>query len=276
EAPTGDRLAETVASMLRVPSAGAPSLHEALAAVAGLEWRSLQRDRGASVAVPPEAGRWLPGVRTAADVIDRIEAFAVALVHDCIEGGRAIRATLGAGADAAAVDAALAFARERLLPALQRTTDELAHLVDALAGRAVPAGPSGAPSRGQADILPTGRNFFSVNPQAMPSRSAWEVGRGLADALIARCLEDDGAYPESVAVVIWGTANMRTRGEDIAEVLYLLGVEPQWDVRTGRVTGLRVMAPEELARPRIDVIARVSGFFRDAFPNLMHLIDEAV
>lgn len=110
----------------------------------------------------------------------------------------------------------------------------------------------------------------------MPSRAAWEVAKGLANVLIQKHLDDEGSYPESVAVIIWGTANMRTRGEDIAQVLYLLGVEPCWDTASGRVNGVRVIPLEELGRPRIDAMARVSGFFRDSFPNIMHLIDDAV
>src|SRR5690606_2346373 len=128
---------------LRIPSAGAPSLQGSLAAVAGLDWRVLQRDRGGPVHVAPEAHRWLPGVRTAGDAIDGIETASVTLVREVVEGQHAhldAIDALGAGPDVAAAHEALAFARERLLPALRRTTDELDHLVDALAGHAVPAG----------------------------------------------------------------------------------------------------------------------------------------
>jgi len=127
-----------------------------------------------------------------------------------------------------------------------------------------------------ADILPTARNFYSVDPQAIPSPAAWRVGVALGDALLERYLRDEGRYPESIGMVIWGSPTMRTKGDDIAEVLYLLGVKPVWEEVSGRVKGLEIIPLEELGRPRIDVTLRISGLFRDAFPNLVHLIDEAV
>jgi cobaltochelatase CobN len=125
-------------------------------------------------------------------------------------------------------------------------------------------------------VLPTGRNFYSVDPKSLPSELSYEVGARLADALLTRHLAEDGAYPEMVGIVVWGTAAMRTHGDDIGEILALLGVRPRWNRETRRVTGLDVIGLGELGRPRIDVTARISGFFRDAFPNLIALIDEAV
>src|SRR5207248_7300863 len=125
-----------------------------------------------------------------------------------------------------------------LIPALRRTTDEVDSVLAALEGRAVPAGPSGAPTRGMAHVLPTGRNFYSVDPKALPTRLAWDVGRQLADQLLARHLDEEGRYPESVGLVVWGTAAMRTGGDDVAEALALLGVRPVWADESGRVTGV--------------------------------------
>jgi cobaltochelatase CobN len=125
-------------------------------------------------------------------------------------------------------------------------------------------------------VLPTGRNFYSVDPKSLPSELSYDVGARLADALLARHLAEDGAYPEMVGIVVWGTAAMRTHGDDLGEILALLGVRPLWNRETRRVTGLEVIGLDELGRPRIDVTARISGFFRDAFPNLIALIDEAV
>ena len=125
------------------------------------------------------------------------------------------------------------------------------------------------------NVLPTGRNFYSVDPKALPSRLSWEVGQGLADDLLRRYLEEEGRYPESVGIVVWGTAAMRTQGDDVAEILALLGVRPVWNEESRRVTGLEVIPLEELGRPRIDVTVRISGFFRDAFPNLISLLDDA-
>ncbi|HVF74347.1 MAG TPA: cobaltochelatase subunit CobN [Acidimicrobiales bacterium] len=164
---------------------------------------------------------------------------------------------------------------ERLVPALHRTSDEIDNTLAALDGRFVPSGPSGAPTRGMAHVLPTGRNFYSVDPKALPSQLAWDVGCKLADALVERHLAEEGRYPETVGLVVWGTAAMRTAGDDVAEALALLGVRPVWAAESGRVTGLELIADEELGRPRIDVTLRISGFFRDAFPHLIQLLDDA-
>jgi cobaltochelatase CobN len=125
-------------------------------------------------------------------------------------------------------------------------------------------------------VLPTGRNFYSVDPKAIPSRNAWETGKALADSLLSRYLSEHGEYPASVGLVVWGTSAMRTAGDDIAEALWLLGVEPVWDQASRRVTGVSVVPAAELGRPRVDVTLRISGFFRDAFPHVVALLDEAV
>ncbi len=165
---------------------------------------------------------------------------------------------------------------ERLVPALRATPDEVANSLAALEGRYVPAGPSGAPTRGAAHVLPTGRNFYSVDPKALPSPLSWEVGQALAAALVERHVAETGAPPTTVGLVLWGTAAMRTSGDDAAEALALLGVRPVWDDDSGRVTGLEPIPLAELGRPRIDVTLRISGFFRDALPHLVDLLDDAV
>ena len=170
----------------------------------------------------------------------------------------------------------LRFACEVIVPSLDRTPDEIANILRALHGEYVPAGPSGAPTRGLAHVLPTGRNFYSVDPKTLPSPIAYQVGTDLANALIEKYLAEAGTYPESIGIVVWGTSAMRTHGDDIAEVLALLGVRPVWQTESRRVTGIEVIPLHELGRPRIDVTLRISGFFRDAFPNLVHLVDEAV
>jgi cobaltochelatase CobN len=172
-------------------------------------------------------------------------------------------------------DPTLEWACRRLVPALHRTPDEVTNLLHGLNGGYVPAGPSGAPSRGMAHVLPTGRNFYSVDPKALPSPLAWDVGRRLADELVARHVAEDGAVPGTVGLVIWGTAAMRTQGDDVAEALALLGVRPCWHHESGRLAGIEPIPLAELGRPRVDVVVRISGFFRDAFPNLVQLIDDA-
>ncbi len=163
-----------------------------------------------------------------------------------------------------------------LVPNLRRATDEVDHLLAGLEGRYVPAGPSGALTRGCAHVLPTGRNFYSVDPKALPTELSWEVGQKLAAEVLARHLEEEGCYPETVGLVLWGTAAMRTQGDDVAEALALLGVRPAWEPATRRVVGVEPVPLEELGRPRVDVTLRISGFFRDAFPGLVELLDDAV
>jgi len=170
----------------------------------------------------------------------------------------------------------LEFACSELVPRLNRTTDELDNLLHGLSGGFVPAGPSGSPTRGLVGVLPTGRNFYSVDPKAIPSRNACEVGKALGDSLLTRYLADHGEYPASVGLVVWGTSAMRTSGDDIAEALWLLGVSPVWDQASRRVTGLALVPATELGRPRIDVTLRISGFFRDAFPHVVAMLDDAV
>ncbi|WP_432031377.1 cobaltochelatase subunit CobN [Streptomyces antibioticus] len=174
------------------------------------------------------------------------------------------------------VAAVLEFAAREVVPRLAATTAELQHTLHALNGGFVPAGPSGSPLRGLVNVLPTGRNFYSVDPKAVPSRLAWETGQALADSLLERYRTDNGEWPTSVGLSLWGTSAMRTAGDDVAEALALLGVRPVWDDASRRVTGLEAVPHEELGRPRIDVTLRISGFFRDAFPHTVGLLDDAV
>lgn len=170
----------------------------------------------------------------------------------------------------------LRFAAEHVIPRLADTRQEITAVLHALNGGFVPAGPSGSPLRGLVNVLPTGRNFYTVDPRAIPSQLAYETGKALADALIERYRAETGEYPRSVGLSVWGTSAMRTSGDDIAEVLALLGVRPEWDEVSRRVRELSVIPLPELGRPRIDVTVRISGFFRDAFPHAVAMLDDAV
>lgn len=170
----------------------------------------------------------------------------------------------------------LRFAADEVVPRLAGTAGEIDQVLRALDGRFISAGPSGSPLRGLVNVLPTGRNFYSVDPKAVPSRLAWETGVAMADSLLARYRADHGDWPRSVGLSVWGTSAMRTSGDDIAEVLALLGVRPIWDDASRRVIDLEAMSPAELGRPRIDVTVRISGFFRDAFPHVVTMLDDAV
>ncbi|MDA8262776.1 MAG: cobaltochelatase subunit CobN [Actinomycetota bacterium] len=172
-------------------------------------------------------------------------------------------------------DPTLAWVARRLHPALEATTRELSSTLDGLDGGFVPPGPSGAPTRGMAQALPTGRNFYSIDPKAVPSPLACQVGEQLARGVIERFLAESGEYPRSVGIVVWGTATMRTMGDDIGQALAFLGVRPRWQDGSMRVIGLELIDEEELGRPRVDVTLRISGFFRDAFPHVITLVDQA-
>ncbi|WP_179816036.1 cobaltochelatase subunit CobN [Allostreptomyces psammosilenae] len=291
--PVGEARVNLVLSVLRATqiwggrAQALPGLRAALAAHFGLDEKALLAEPGARLAVPAELTALAQGPsRTASDAVDAIETLARRLVQAMEDAGWApdadpagiTRAVLGAddGEHVRAVHAVLAFARDEVVPRLARTGDEVAHVLHALSGGYVPAGPSGSPTRGLVNVLPTGRNFYSVDPKAIPSKLSWEVGQALADSLIARHLADTGEYPRSVGLTVWGTSAMRTQGDDIAEILALLGCRPVWDDASRRVTGFEIVPTAELGRPRIDVTVRISGFFRDAFPHVIALIDDAI
>jgi cobaltochelatase CobN len=175
------------------------------------------------------------------------------------------------GEDAMADPRAAGFAEK-----IGQSTRELDAIIAALNGHFIEAGPSGAPTRGRADVLPTGRNFYGSDPRALPTELSWEVGVRLADALLEKYQLETGALPKMVGLIAWGSAAIRTGGDDVAEIFALLGVRPVWNKASKRVTGVEVIPLTELGRPRIDVTVRISGFFRDAFPHVINLIDDAV
>jgi len=152
---------------------------------------------------------------------------------------------------------------------------EMAALLAGLDGRFVAPGPSGAPTRGRPDVLPTGRNFYSVDTRAVPTPTAWRLGWASAQLLVEDHLQREGDYLTAVALSAWGTANMRTGGDDIAQALALMGCRPTWEHSTGRVTGFEILPLATLGRPRVDVTLRISGFFRDAFAPQIDLLDSA-
>ncbi|MEU7586679.1 cobaltochelatase subunit CobN [Micromonospora sp. NPDC049230] len=287
DAPTGEPRVNLVLAVLRAPQiwGGAralPGLRQALAVAYSLDEQALLAAPGERLALPTALTDVVDGpAGTAADAIDLIEALARRLVLGMETLDWAVDTvdavvTEVTGQPIPDVAAVLHFAATELVPRLGRTTDELTNTLGALDGRFVPPGPSGSPTRGLVNVLPTGRNFYSVDPKAIPSRNAWDVGVALADSLLARHLADTGAYPRSVGLTVWGTSAMRTQGDDIAEVLALLGCRPVWDERSRRVTGIEVVPTAELGRPRVDVTVRISGFFRDAFPHVVALLDDAV
>ena len=285
EVPQGEQMTGLLSALTRLDTGAVPSLRRSLAEAMGLDYTSLLDEPALPAVDPVPAPLAANGdgspIRTQGDLLERLEDLSRSAYTLLDAGGFKSEGVAGTieqllGTDDAQTSHVLNFVTDTLHPALLRTTDEIGNLLRGLDGQFVPAGPSGAPTRGMSNILPTGRNFYSVDPKTIPSPTAWDMGVGLADALLAVYMEEEGAYPEMVGLVIWGTSAMRTHGDDIAQVFSLLGVKPIWQQESRRVTGLEVIPLAELGRPRIDVTVRISGFFRDAFPNLIDLIDEAV
>jgi len=205
--------------------------------------------------------------RTAGDTVERIEMLA----------GRLVAGEVECPAEWCGTQAVLDEVRNKILPSIEACGEaEMAAVLTGLDGRFVAPGPSGAPSRGRPDVLPTGRNFYSVDCRAVPTPTAWELGRKSAELLITRYRQDHGEWPAAFGLSVWGTSNMRTGGDDIAQALALVGARPVWEHASRRVTGYAVMTLAQLGRPRVDVTLRISGFFRDAFPAQIELFDRAV
>jgi cobaltochelatase CobN len=207
--------------------------------------------------------------RITGNVVEVIEEYAADLVDYLMQGQEL--PTLGA-----ATTQELAWIGDRLLPDLQETHQETRNLLRGLNGEYISSGASGAPTRGRPEVLPTGRNFYSVDIRAIPTQTAWDIGRRAAAALVERYTQENGEYPKTLGLSVWGTSTMRTGGDDIAEALALLGVQPVWDGVSRRVIDFEILPIAILGRPRVDVTLRISGFFRDAFPNLIDLFDSAV
>ena len=284
EVPQDDQMTGLLSALTRLDTGDIPSLRRSLAEAMGLDYTSLLDAPALPAPNPvpaPLASIGGSQINTQGDLLERLEGLSRSAYTSLDARGfksQDVAATVEQllGASDAQTNRVLKYVTDTLHPALLRTTDEIDNLLRGLNGQFVPAGPSGAPTRGMANILPTGRNFYSVDPKTIPSPTAWEMGVGLADALLQVYLEEEGAYPEMVGLVIWGTSAMRTHGDDIAQVFSLLGVKPVWQQESRRITGLEVIPIAELGRPRIDVTVRISGFFRDAFPNLIELMDQAV
>ena len=275
ESPSDRRLDELLVALVRAPrgedGGAAASLTRAIARDLELDgFDPLDCDMGspwdgprpAALAAAADGSAW----RTAGDTVERIEATALALVSGGLTEPTAWTRTA----------AVLGEIEHRLRPAVASCgAAELRSALDALEGRFIPPGPSGAPTRGRPEVLPTGRNFYSVDPRSVPTQAAWRLGWKSASLLVERHRQEEGEWPRRVSLSAWGTSNMRTGGDDIAQALALMGVRPAWEATSGRVTGFEVLPIGVLGRPRVDVTLRVSGFFRDAFAAQIALFDAA-
>jgi cobaltochelatase CobN len=284
--PEGEELINDVLAVLRARqifgSTAHPGLRAALADHFGLDEDRLLAEPTLPVTIPERLTELVDGpARTASDAVDLIEALARELVVGTNTLGWRLDQVTDVldevmGERVPAVRGVLEFACSELVPRLRGCDAELTNVLRALDGRFVEPGPSGSPTRGLVAVLPTGRNFYSVDPKAIPSRNAFDVGTALAEGVLARHRADTGEWPRSVGLTIWGTSAMRTQGDDIAEILWLIGARPTWDDASRRVTDFEVVPMAELGRPRVDVVLRISGFFRDAFPHVVSLLDRVI
>ncbi|MGR4973738.1 cobaltochelatase subunit CobN [Pseudomonas sp. LARHCG127] len=280
ESPSGRLRIDTLLALLRIPrgdgKGAQSSLLRALAKAFGLGFDPLD----CALAEPwtgerPEALRQVSTEpwRTAGDTRERLELFAAQLIERALDG--VVEPLEGVGWET--VFDIIENLRSVVAPRLDACGPaEMRGLLDALGGRFVPAGPSGAPSRGRLDVLPTGRNFFSVDVRNLPTTTAWRIGFQSANLILERHLQDHGDHLRQLGLSVWGTATMRTGGDDIAQAMALMGVRPVWATGSQRVDDFEILPLSLLDRPRVDVTLRVSGFFRDAFANLIRLFDAAV
>ena len=268
QSPQGTLARDLAIALARVPRGDGKganaSLLRAMAEDLALGFDPLSANLGATWEGPrPEALAGDSAWRTAGDTVERLELLAQRLVE-------------GTAAPGPASAAVLSELHQRILPTVAACGPaEGDGLLSGLDGRAVLPGASGAPTRGRLDVLPTGRNFYSVDSRAVPTPTAWALGWKSANLLIEKHLQDHGDWPRTMLVTAWGTANMRTGGDDIAQAMALMGVKPKWDSANRRVTGFEILPQGVLGRPRVDVTLRISGFFRDAFPQLIALFDSA-
>ena len=277
ESPQGEALTDLLLALVRLPrgdgASGNASLICALAQDLGLNAHGfdpldcpMARPWQGPRPVLLEALTASPW-RTHGDTVERLEILA----------RRLITQTQPLPADFAATRLVLEALKQDIAPRVAACgQQEMAALLRALDGAFVPPGPSGAPTRGRLDVLPTGRNFYAIDNRIVPTQAAWELGKRSAELLITAYRQQHGRWPKAMGLSAWGTSNMRTGGDDVAQALALIGARPQWDQASRRVTGFKIVPLSELKRPRIDVLFRISGFFRDAFPGQIELLDGAI
>ena len=270
--PQGRQLRDLIIAIARNPSRNRLGLTRAIAQDWQLDFDPLAVD----FSMPFDSSLYpqLSHCRILGDVVETIEETASNWVDQMLDSGTNQPPFMGDLGNATTSE--LVWIQTHLLPALRQTDQELINLLRGLNGEYIASGASGAPTRGRPDVLPTGRNFYSVDIRAIPTETAWDLGRKAAEVLIERYVQENGEYPKTLGLSVWGTSTMRTGGDDIAEAMALLGVRPVWDGVSRRVIDFEILSLSSLSRPRVDVTLRISGFFRDAFPNLIDLFDSAV
>jgi cobaltochelatase CobN len=288
KAPEGTALVDLLVALARNPNPylSNKGITQFLADELGLDFDPLTVDFATPWTLPLSAEvkqvlAFASEPRIAGEVVEALEKLAAQRVGDGLPSPRPPGTPLPRlGEGEASLNSGgkggISYLLDNLLPKVQQTHQEIDYLLKGLDGRYVPPGPSGAPTRGRLDVLPTGRNFYSLDSRAIPTQTSWDIGRRAAEALIERHLQDHGEYPTTLGLSVWGTSTMRTGGDDIAQALALMGVQPVWDRASGRVIDFDVITRASLGRPRVDVMLRVSGFFRDAFAHVIDLFHQAV
>jgi cobaltochelatase CobN len=265
QSPQDEQLLDLLIALHRVPGGQQKGITQALALDLGIEGNILEID----YAEPLEMSISGKTSRTAGDVVEALEL----LARECLQQYLSKEVL---NRQFPQFNSILKTIREDTLPKVKACSEEVSHLLQGLNGRYVPSGPSGAPTRGRLDLLPTGRNFYSVDVRTIPTETAYRLGTKSAQLIIDRYLQEHGDYPETIGISVWGTSTMRTGGDDIAQAFALMGVRPLWKNANRRVTDFEVIPLFQLGRPRVDVTLRISGFFRDAFPDVIALFNAAV
>ncbi len=280
QCPQGTQLRDLIIAITRIPNRYSIGITRAIAQKWGLDIDPLTDDLSTPLCAPESLCERLKSCHIIGDVVELLETEAAHLVEELIESSRGLALLNPYKSSEESIKLpitqTLNWIQEKLLPALQKTSEETTNLLRGLDGKYVPSGASGAPTRGRPEVLPTGKNFYAVDIRAIPTETAWDIGRKAAETLIETYTQEHGEYPKTLGLSVWGTATMRTGGDDIAEALALLGVQPVWDGAARRVVDFEILPLSIIGRPRVDVTLRISGFFRDAFPNLISLFDQAV
>lgn len=276
EVPRGELFQNLCRLLVRVPNGNVPSIRQAMGVFYGVDSDELM----------DQPGHIRTDGRTNQMLLEELDEQGRLVFQELDEAGyqekmiepvlERLKAQRKGNGSARGLEKCLSYVCNVIVPRIQRTGEELTAFEQGVTGGFLSPGPSGNPSRGNAEILPTGRNFYSVDPATIPSRAAWKIGCDLARQMLERERKEKGCLPESVAIVVYAGDTMKTRGDDLGEILYLLGIRPVWLGNTDRVIDLEVIPLEELGRPRIDVTLRISGLFRDTFPNLIERIEDAV
>ncbi|MFQ4146166.1 cobaltochelatase subunit CobN [Chlorogloeopsis sp. ULAP02] len=275
QCPTGRQLRDLIVAIARHPNRHQIGFTRAISQDLGLDFDPLTADFSTELSAISQQilfAKYQRTCRTVGDAVEVLEARAAELVENLLSPLHPCTPAPLHPYSSSALD----WIRLHLIPSLQQTHQEITHLLHGLDSKYVPSAPAGAPTRGRPEVLPTGNNFYSVDIRAIPTETAWDVGRKAAETLIEVYTQTNGEYPKILALSVWGTATMRTGGDDIAEALALMGVQPVWDGAARRVVDFEILPLSLLGRPRVDVTLRISGFFRDAFPNLIDLFNQAV